>query len=298
LPPSPSETLDQFLGRIEATASRWHDPSDLAMTRVACAPTTPTFNVTPEQLPEIAQTARAKGLRLHAHLSENMGYVNFTLGQYGERPLPWLHKHGWTGPDVWYAHLVELDAAEVALMAETGTGMAHCPQANARLGSGIAPADALQALGGAVGFGVDGAGANEAADMGAAMYSAFALHRATKGVGAVQPEMVLHWATEGSAKVLGYERLGRIAPGMAADIAIFDITAPRNLGLHDPAVAPMVTGAAVAKHSFVAGRPVVKNGAIPGLDLLDLAETATSTVSRLKAGRAATLSALRQPAEA
>ncbi|WP_238365858.1 amidohydrolase family protein [Mesobacterium pallidum] len=287
VPPSPCETLDGFLGGVEAAANRWHDPSDFAMTRVACAPTTPTFNLDPGELSEVAQSARSQGLRLHSHLSENMAYVDFTLAKYGERPVPWLDRHGWLGEDVWFAHLVEADAAEVALLHETGTGMAHCPQANARLGSGVAPADALQALGGKVGLAVDGAGANEAADMGAAMYAAFSLHRATKGVGATRAETVLHWATQGAASVLGYDKLGVIAPGMAADLVVYDISAPRNLGLHDPALAPVVTGAAVVRHSFVAGKPVVRDGKLPGCDLGQLAEDAARVVAKLKAKRAA-----------
>lgn len=274
LPPAPTEPLETFLDGIERTAGRWHDPASDSRRRVAAAPTTPTFNVGPGQLREIAQAARAKGLRLHSHLSENTAYVDFTLAKFGKRPVHWLAEHDWLGPDVWFAHLVECDMDEVGLLAETGTGMAHCPQANARLGSGIAPADALHAAGGVVSLAVDGAGANEAADMGAALYSAFSLHRAAKGVQSVRAETLLNWATEGGAGILGFEALGLIAPGMSADIAIFDISAPRNLGLHDPALAPVLTGAATLRHSFVGGEQVVRDGKIPGLDLGTLADDA------------------------
>lgn len=160
------ETLPLFLDRIATTAARWHDTGMQPMTRVAVAPTTPTFNVEPGMLREIAEFARDKRLRLLSHLSENRTYVDFTERTYGKRPVPWLYEYDWLGEDVWFAHLVELDAGEVALLAETGTAMAHCTQANARLGSGIAPADALHDAGGIVSIGVDGAAANEAADMG------------------------------------------------------------------------------------------------------------------------------------
>lgn len=274
LPPAPTETLDTFLASIERTVDRWHDPAPGSLRRVAVAPTTPTFNIAPGELKDIAGFARAKGLRLHSHLSENRGYVNFTLRSYGKRPVHWLEEQDWLGPDVWFAHLVECDPAEVALLAETGTGMAHCPQANARLGSGIAPADVLYDAGGGVSLAVDGAGANEAADMGAALYSAFTVHRAVKGAHAARAETLLNWATEGGARMLGFDGLGILAPGMAADIALFDLSAPRNLGLHDPALAPVLTGAAAVKHSFVGGRQVVKDGRIPGLDLAALANDA------------------------
>ncbi|GGE24771.1 8-oxoguanine deaminase [Primorskyibacter flagellatus] len=281
MPPPPVETLDQYLSGVEAAATRWHDPSDLAMTRVASAPTTPCFNLDPGMLREVAQTARNRGLRIHAHLSENEAYAALTLAKFGQRPVDWLAGHDWLGPDVWFAHLVDCTAEEIAQLAATGTGMAHCPQANARLGSGIASADALHAAGGQVSLAVDGAGANEAADMGGAMYAAFALHRATKGVTAIRPETVLHWAAEGGARMLGYKKTGRLAPGMAADIALFDLDHPRNFGLHDPALAPVITGAATVRHSFVGGNPVVTDGRLPWLDLAELRDDAARITARI-----------------
>ncbi|HCQ65716.1 MAG TPA: amidohydrolase [Rhodobacteraceae bacterium] len=281
LPPAFKEPLGDFIASVHGIANRFHDPAPDAMTKVAMAPTTPVFNLEPHELIPIAEAARDKGLRLHSHLSENTTYVDYTLRDFGMRPVKWLETQGWTGPDVWFAHLVELDDWEIDHLAETGTGMAHCVQANARLGSGIAPADKLHAKRGVVSLGVDGAGANEAADMGAAMYATFATHRAAKGVDAVTAETVLHWACEGGAKALGFDRLGTLTPGAPADIAIFDISHPRNMGLHDPALAPVITGAATVKHSFVGGRAVVRDGAIPGLDLADLGREAARVTANL-----------------
>lgn len=291
LPPAFTETAQGFLDSVGQTAARWHDPAPFAMTRVAIAPTTPVFNVEPAELPLFAQAAREKGLRLHSHLSENTTYLDYIQRDFGERPIPWLAKQGWTGPDVWFAHMVEIDADEIAILAETGTAMAHCTQANARLGSGIAPAPALDAAGGVVSIGVDGAGANEAADMGAALYAAFAMHRTGKDPGITKAEKVLHWASAGGAKALGYGQLGLLAPGMAADIAIFDLSHPRNMGLHDPALAPVITGGAVVRHSFVGGAPVVVDGKVPGLDLAELGEDARRVTARLIAARQAALGA-------
>lgn len=287
LPPAFKEPIQAFIDSVGAAVNHWHDPSDFAMTRLAMAPTTPIFNLEPEELPQFAEAARDFGIRIHSHLSENTTYVKYTLENYGRRPVPWLADRGWTGPDVWFAHLVELTDDEVAYLADTGTAMAHCTQANARLGSGIAPAPELHARGGVVSIGVDGAGANEAADMGAAMYSAFATHRAAKGVGALRAETVLHWASEGGAKALGYDKLGRIAPGYAADIALFDVSHPRNMGLHDPALAPIITGAATVRHSFVGGQPLVVDGKVPWLDLAELNEDAIRHTSYLKEKRRA-----------
>lgn len=286
LPPAFKESLTEFIQSVSVVTNKWHDPSDTAMTRVAMAPTTPLFNVEPLELSEFAEAARSLGIRLHSHLSENQSYVKYTQTHYQERPVPWLAKHSWLGDDVWFAHLVEINDDEIAQLSDTGTAMAHCTQANARLGSGIAPADLLYKRGGTVSIGVDGAGANEAADMGAAMYSAFNTHRATKGVEAVRAEDVLHWATAGGAKALGFKRSGILAPGMVADIALFDISHPRNMGLHDPAIAPMITGAASVKHSFVAGKPLVSDGKIPWLDTEELRYEAHRLTVQLKEKRA------------
>jgi cytosine/adenosine deaminase-related metal-dependent hydrolase len=280
--PSPSETLDGFLAGVADAAARFHDPAPDAMRRVVMAPTTPTFNLYAGHLREVVQAARAAGLRIHSHLSENRGYAAHTLAHYGKRPVEWLAEHDWLGPDVWFAHLVDLEPFEIRMLAETGTGMAHCPQANARLGSGIAPADRLHDLGGLVSLAVDGAGANEAADMGNAMYAAFALHRAQKGVQAVRAETVLHWATAGGAQVLGLD-LGRIEIGKPADLALFDLSAPRFMGLHDRALGPVIAGGAPVRHSFVAGKPLVVDGRLPGLDLGQLGDDAQASMSRMRA---------------
>ena len=280
--PLPVEPLEVMLRRVEAAAARWHDPAPDAMRRVVMAPTTPTFSLDPGELREIAAAARGMGLRLHSHLSENYGYVEHTLGLYGKRPVEWLAGHDWLGPDVWFAHLVEADAAEVRLLAETGTGMAHCPQANARLGSGIAPAEALSRAGGVVSLAVDGAAANEAADMGSALYAAFMLHRAVKGADAVTAEELARWATSGGAAVLGLPAVGTIAPGQAADLVLFDLDAPRWFGAHDVLVAPLVSGGGLrVRRSWVGGREVVRDGALPWLDMEKLRADAARVVAQL-----------------
>jgi 8-oxoguanine deaminase len=281
VPAAPTESVAGFLDGIAQAAARWHDPAPDAMTRVVCAPTTPNFNFPPGALPEIAQEARRLGLRLHAHLSENTAYADHTLRDFGKRPVAWLAGLDWLGPDVWFAHLVDISHQEIALLAETGTAMAHCPQANARLGSGIAPAPALHRAGSTVSLAVDGAGANEAADMGGALYSAFTLHRAVQGVAAISPGTILHWATMGGAKTLGLPAIGELSVGKAADITLFDLDHPRNFGLHDPGLAPMVTGAARVRHSLVAGRLIVRDGRVPGLDLDMLARDAARTTGNL-----------------
>ncbi|MEY8875174.1 MAG: amidohydrolase family protein, partial [Leptothrix sp. (in: b-proteobacteria)] len=133
------ESLEQFLAAIERDVARFHDPAPDAMWRVVSAPTTPTWSVAPEHLRPIALQARALGIRLHSHLSETADYVRHCREVHGCTPLQFVERHGWIGPDVWFAHMVHLSPDEVARCAATGTGIAHCPQSNGRLGSGIAP---------------------------------------------------------------------------------------------------------------------------------------------------------------
>jgi cytosine/adenosine deaminase-related metal-dependent hydrolase len=280
--PVPVEPLQKMIDGVAATARRWHDPSPDSMRRVAFAPTTPTFSLEEPELRQVVAESRRMGLRLHSHLSENMDYVTHTLIHYGKRPMQWLVEHDWLGPDVWFAHLVECDEEEARLLADTGTAMAHCPQANTRLGSGIAPAALLDRLGGTVSLAVDGAAANEAADMTSALYAAFSLQRAVGGASATTAETVLRWATANGAKALGFDTIGTIEIGKQADIAIFDLNAPRYFGQHDRLIGPIISaGSALVRHSFVAGRPLVRDYRIPWLDLDQLADDARRTVERL-----------------
>jgi cytosine/adenosine deaminase-related metal-dependent hydrolase len=280
--PMPCEPLDAMIKSITACAQRFHDAAPDSMRRVAFAPTAPPWSVKPEELKVIATAARALGLRLHSHLSETDDYVEFCLNTFGKRPVQWIAEHDWLGPDVWFAHLVHLDEAEIALLVETGTGMSHCPQSNCRLGSGIAPADQIAARGGLVSLAVDGAASNESADMISEMHSAWHTHRAAKGAGATTVEEVVRWATVNGARVLGFPGIGVLAPGKLADLAIFNLSSPRYFGLHDPLTGPVAgAGAADLKMLMVGGRIVVENGAIPGLDLEKLRHDAAGIIKRI-----------------
>ena len=280
--PDPSEPLDRMIRSVEACAQRYHDPSPMSTRRVAFAPTAPPWSLEPAELDVIAATARHMGLRLHGHLSETMADVDFCLATYGKRPVHWMADHGYLGPDVWLAHLVHVDDYELSVLAETGTGMSHCPQSNCRLGSGIAPAERLAALGGTVSLAVDGPASNESADMISEMNSAWHTHRAIKGAAAVTIEDVVRWASINGARVLGFEDAGVIAPGKLADLAVFEFSHPRYFGLHDPLLGPVVAaGERHLRHLLVGGRVVVDNGAIPGLDLELLRHDAARVVAQL-----------------
>jgi 8-oxoguanine deaminase len=279
--PMPVESLAHMVARVETLAARYHDPAPDAMRRIVFAPTLPTWSVTPDDLRTIAQEARRMKVMLHTHLSETRGDGRYceTIGTL--RPVAWVAEHGWFGRDVWFAHLVHADDDEVRLLAEMGTGMAHCPQSNCRLGSGVAPADKLDALGGRVSLGVDGSASNESSDLIHEMHCAWYTHRAVKGAEAVRAEDVLRWATAGGADVLDLPAVGTIEVGKAADLAIFDLNLLRYAGLHDPLIGPIVGGVARARHVLVGGRPVVVNGEIPAFDHAALMARAAGVVRRL-----------------
>jgi 8-oxoguanine deaminase len=281
LVPMPVEPLESMLAHTGSLVRRYHDPSSDSRRRIILAPNTPTWGATPDELREMAKSARALGIRLHSHLSETDNYVTFCRDVHDCRPVDFAASCGWVGEDVFFAHLVHVDPREIAILAETGTGMAHCPQSNCRLGSGIAPAPALDRAGGRVALAVDGAASNEACDMAAEMHTAWMVHRAIGGADAVRAEDVLRWSTADCADVLGFSELGRIAAGQIADIAIHALDAPRHAGLHDPLIAPVVSGASSVRHVLSAGRRVVVDGAIPGFDMPALIVRAAETVARL-----------------
>jgi cytosine/adenosine deaminase-related metal-dependent hydrolase len=288
-----SETLEGFLAAVEHDVHRFHDAGPMAMRRVASAITTPNWSCPADHLKPLAREARRLGIRLHSHLSETHDYVRWAHEQHGCTPLQFVADHEWVGADVWYAHMVHLSTAELQLCAQTGTGIAHCPQSNARLGSGIARIPEALALGVPVGLAVDGAASNEAADMAREAHAAWLVHRADPRAGerigqpgghagAVTAEDVVHIGTAGGARVLGLPGVGALAPGMAADIVVYDLDQPRHFGLHDPALAPVVSGGRPTLRALlVQGRVIVENDRIPGLDLAQLRAESEAFVQRL-----------------
>ncbi len=291
------ETLDGYLADMERVTALFHDPAPDAMRRVVMAPTTPPYSLSPGELVECARTARRLGIRLHSHLSETVSYQDSVHTMHGMSPVRFVAEHEWLGPDVWFAHLVKLDAEEIALLGSTRTGIAHCPQSNGRLGSGIAPVMALQAAGVPISIGVDGAASNEAADMISEVHAAWLIQRAAQGERcqpmfrggtgegprvAVSADDVVAWGTSGGAKVLGLDAIGTLAPGMAADIAIYSLDDPRYFGLHDVGLGPVVSGGRPnLKALFVAGKRVVRDDVPIGVDVAELRAEARAAVRRL-----------------
>ena len=276
------EALDEIIQDVERLVHTYHDPGPEAMRRVVMAPPTPNFSMRPEELKPMARAARKLGIRLHSHLSETADYVVFCREKYNRKPVEFVADHDWLGPDVWFAHMVHTSESEIRMMAQTGTGTAHCPSSNCRLGSGIAPAPELARAGAPVSRGVDGSASNEAGDSLSEAHLCWYIHRALKGAGAVTVEDVIHWGTRGGARVLGIDNIGSLEVDRAADLAVYDLAEPRYAGLHDPAIGPVASGGSPKlRWLMVQGRIVVENGAIPDLDVPLLMARAREAVQNL-----------------
>jgi cytosine/adenosine deaminase-related metal-dependent hydrolase len=281
LPPdSLVEREPAILEDMIRVVDRFHDPQAGAMVRVGLAPCSP-FSVSRDLMREAAFLARDKGVMLHTHLAENDEDVAYSLAQFGCRPGQYAEDLGWTGPDVWHAHCVKLDSSEIELFSRHLTGISHCPCSNCRLGSGVAPVRAMRDAGVRVALGVDGSASNDAGNLLAEARMAMLLQRVTRGADAMSAREALELATLGGARVLGRDDLGVIAPGMRADIAIWDLSGIEAAGAWDPVAALILCGPTRVRHLIVEGRQVVRDGQMVTLDLPRVVERQRQLAVRL-----------------
>ena len=231
------EDRDAILAASAAAIDRFHDPAPGAMVRIALAPTSP-FSVSRELMAETAELARRRGVRLHTHLAETIDEETFCMERFGVRPLEYVEELGWLGDDVWLAHCVHLNPGEAQRMGDTGTGAAHCPTSNGRLGAGIAPVPQLLAAGAPVGLGVDGAASNESGELVDELRAALVLSRVEHGPDSLTARQVLELATRHGARCLGRDdELGHLSAGALADVALWDLSGPGHAGIADPVAA-------------------------------------------------------------
>ncbi|SLN49217.1 8-oxoguanine deaminase [Aquimixticola soesokkakensis] len=259
------EREEAILADTIRVIDRFHDASEGAMVRVAAAPCSP-FSVSRELMRDAALLARDKGVMMHTHLAENDEDIAYSLEKFGCRPGQYAESLGWVGPDVWHAHCVKLDVSEIELFAKTGTGVAHCPCSNCRLGSGIAPVRKMRDAGVSVGLGVDGSASNDAGNLMAEARMAMLLQRVAFGADKMSAREALEIATRGGAQVLGRTDIGQIAVGKRADLAIWDVSDIESAGSWDPA-ALLLAGPTSVRDLFVEGNHIVKNGWLATVDL-------------------------------
>ncbi len=282
LPPdSLVEREADILRDSERLIDAFHDPRPRSMLRVVLAPCSP-FSVSRELMRDCAVLARRRGVSLHTHLAENTDDVAYSLERFNRTPARYAEDLGWLGPDVWHAHCVQLDAEGVALFGRTRSGVAHCPCSNMRLGSGIAPITQMLRAGVSVGVGVDGSASNDSGNLLAELRQAMLLQRVRSGPGTLTARQALEMGTLGGAKVLGRDDIGGLAPGMAADLAVFDLSDLAFAGaLHDPVAALMFCGPPRGAYTIVNGEVVVREGRLATMDLRTLVDRHNMLAGRL-----------------
>lgn len=268
LPPdSVVEDEEAILRDCRRVIEQFHDLKPLAMTRIVVAPCSP-FSVTPDLMRESARLARSYGVALHTHLAETKDEELFCQERFGARPSAYAEQLEWVGDDVWWAHAVHVNAAEIALMAQTGTGAAHCPCSNMRLASGIAPVRQWLDSGVRVGLGVDGSASNDGSHMLNEARQAMLLQRVLNQADALRVEEALWLATRGGAAVLKRDDIGQLAVGKAADIIAYDLNRLAYAGAqHDPLAALLFCAPQPVTWSVINGRGVVADGMLQTLSL-------------------------------
>ena len=280
-PDSVVQTIDEILTDSERLVRVWHDPSPCSMHQVALAPCSP-FSVSGDLMRETARLARRLGVRLHTHVAETRDEEQFTLEKFGMRPLRYMESLGWVGPDVWYAHGIHFNDDELRLLAQTGTGVAHCPISNMKLASGVCRVPEMLRLGVPVGLAVDGAASNDGCDLLEELRVCYLLHRLQASAAAPTGYEVLKLATRGSARLLGRDDIGCLAPGKAADCFLIDLD---RLSLVGTQFDPMsVLGTVGLKgnvdYTIVNGVPVVQNGELTTIDEAETVRAANAVVRR------------------
>jgi cytosine/adenosine deaminase-related metal-dependent hydrolase len=276
------EDLDAALADTERVVGELHETGPGARVQIAVAPCSP-FSVTRKLMEESAALARRHGLMLHTHLAETVEENAYCMELYGCTPVEYLTDLGWLGGDVWCAHCIHLSPDDIQDFGSTGTGVAHCPTSNLRLGAGVAPVREMLGHGVRVGLGVDGSASNERGDLLFEVKQALLVARGRGGPTAMTAREALRLGTRGGAAVLGREDLGSLEPGKCADFAVWRTDVLELGGAEDP-VAGLVLSAPHRVHRLVVGgEEVVRDGTLVRADEDEIARTHRAQARRFAA---------------
>lgn len=268
LPPDDcTQAEEEILRDGERLVKEHHDKGQFAMIQVGLAPCAP-FSVSQELMKETAAQAKKWGVRMHTHLCETLDEEVYCLEKYGKRPIDFIEDLGWMDSNVWLAHMVHVNDAEIKRLAKAGVGVAHCPCSNFRLGSGVPPIRKYLDAGVNVGVAVDGSASNDTSDMLAEARQAMLAARVKSGVDSMTARQALRMATRGGAAVLGRDDIGQIAAGKAADVAVFDVSGLDFAGsAGDPVASLLFCGSSHrTKWTIVNGHIVAENGKLVNID--------------------------------
>ncbi|MFU8827338.1 MAG: 8-oxoguanine deaminase [Brevefilum sp.] len=296
LPPdSVVDTEDAILADSQRLIETYHDPHPGSMVQIVLAPCSP-FSVTGELMRQSAVLAREYGVHLHTHLAETKDEEDFCIEKFGHRPVAYMQAVDWIGSDVWFAHSVHVNDAEIQLYADTGCGVAHCPSSNMRLASGIAPILHMLTKGVKVGLGVDGSASNDGSHLLGEARQAMLLARLNAGLGGasrsgedapplMSARQALEIATRGGAAVLGREDIGSLAVGKCADLFAINLNRLDYAGaLHDPVAAALFCAPQKVDVNIVGGNLVVKDGNLVTIDVPDLVQRHNQAAAQLLNG--------------
>lgn len=269
LPPdSVVQTVDEIMKDSVRLIEKYQDTSFGSMKRIALAPCSP-FSVSEDLLKESAVLARQYHVRLHTHLCETKDEENYTLEKVGLRPLAYMEKLGWVGDDVWYAHGIHFNTEELQLLAQTGTGVCHCPISNMKLSSGIARIPEMLEMNIPVGLGVDGSASNDGSNLLEEIRVAYLLHRLNSSDKAPSGYDILKMATMGSARLLGRDKeIGSLETGKCADLFLVKASRLELVGaMFDPkSVLGTVGLKGAVDYTIVNGEVAVENGRLARVD--------------------------------
>ncbi|HET8599201.1 MAG TPA: 8-oxoguanine deaminase [Segeticoccus sp.] len=275
------EDLDTILTASAEAVDRYHDPSPDSMLRIGLAPCSP-FSVTGELLKQAALLARDKGVRLHTHLAETLDEQDYCREHFGCSPVEYVESLGWLGDDVWLAHGIHLDDRAIGTLGATGTGVAHCPSSNARLGAGICRSRELRDAGVPVGLGVDGAASNESASLLEEARHALLFARAAGGPQALSTRDALRMATIDGARALGWDdQIGSLEPGKLADLAVWRVDTLPHVDIADPVAGLVLGSPPPLELLLVGGRSVVERDRLVTLEEEAVARDAADASRRL-----------------
>ncbi|HZG36822.1 MAG TPA: amidohydrolase family protein [Gaiellaceae bacterium] len=266
---------------LEDAIDRLHEAAPGARVQVAVAPCSP-FSVTGELMRASAELARQLGLQLHTHLAETVEEEAFCRERFGCSPVEYLESLGWLADDVWCAHCVHLSETDIGRFAATGTGVAHCPTSNLRLGAGVAPVRRLLEAGVPVGLGVDGSASNERGDLFLEVKQALLVARGRGGPRALTSRESLRLATRGGAAVLGRDDVGQLAPGKCADVAVWRTDGLELGGAADPVDGLVLSGPHRVDRLYVGGDLVVEEGTLVRADEAEIARAHRTQAARFR----------------
>lgn len=253
--------------------------------RAALAPTIP-LHCADSFLCGCARLATEHGVPLQSHVAESKLQALAGLQRYGRSLVQHLDALGLVGPRFSAAHGIWLTDDDLRIMADRGAAIAHNPGSNMRLGNGMFRLRRALDLGLAIGIGTDGVSSSDTSNMYEAMRAAFQL-AAVQGpdpAAWVSAEEVWRAGTLGSARLLGFEDIGAIAPGMKADIVFLDLAHPNWMPLNGTVNQLVHTEDANAlRHVMVGGRMIVRDRRLLTIDLARLAREAEAARARLEA---------------